>query len=153
MYIAMHPVELPATLFLNLELHLWETRPEVKPKDFIKELVERWLAADIARRRQNKNETLRGYQWKTVFLPEGTALRTSRDGNQAFAAVSGDCIVHEGQRTSPSQFANGDGRGRNAWRAVWLRFPGDEHWQRAADCRARHARRVQKRANCVYEAG
>lgn len=153
MYIATHPVELPATLFLNLELHLWETRPKVNPHDFVRELVERWLAADIARTRQNRNASLHGYQWKTVFLPDGTALRTSRDGAHVFAAVSGDCIVQEGKRVSPSQFANGDGSGRNAWRAVWLRFPGDERWQRAADCRARHARRAEKRANRVHVAG
>jgi hypothetical protein len=36
---------------------------------------------------------------------------------------------------TPSMFANRHAKGRNAWRFVWLRFPGDDYWVRAANCR------------------
>jgi len=61
------------------------------------------------------------------------ALRKSE-----FAKVLGDRIVSDdGIPLTPSTFANRRANGRNAWRFVWLRFPGDEYWIRAADCRAR----------------
>lgn len=42
-----------------------------------------------------------------------------------------------GTPTTPSRLANASGCGtRNAWRAVWLRFPGDRAWKLAAACRA-----------------
>ena len=38
---------------------------------------------------------------------------------------------------SPSAFANLRGSGhRNAWKALWLRFPGSEQWILADTCRA-----------------
>ena len=81
---------------------------------------------------------LRGFQWKTLFLPDGTILRTTHGENVEFAKVSGDRIVSEdGGTLTPSLFANRRAKGRNAWRFIWLRFPGGEAWIRADDCRAR----------------
>ena len=36
---------------------------------------------------------------------------------------------------TPSMFANRHAKGRNAWRFVWLRFPGNDHWVRAGNYR------------------
>ncbi|RZT09081.1 hypothetical protein SAMN05216319_2498 [Duganella sp. CF402] len=62
-----------------------------------------------------------GYQWKQVFLPEGTRLRASFGRTSYFAVVQG------------SEIRSGN---RNAWKAVWLRFPGSEQWILADTCRA-----------------
>ncbi|MYM97942.1 hypothetical protein GTP90_29250 [Rugamonas sp. FT81W] len=43
-------------------------------------------------------------------------------------------------------FANRQAKGRNAWRFVWLRFPGDDYWIRAAECRARFENLQQQRS-------
>lgn len=77
-----------------------------------------------------------GYQWKQVFLPAGTRLRASFGRAAYFATVEGDEITHEGLAMSPSCFANLHGSGnRNAWRAVWLNFPGSAQWLLADTCR------------------
>jgi hypothetical protein len=132
-------VYLPTCDFLELELHLMDTRPGVKPEAFVTELVQRWLAVEMERLALRKNGTaLRGFQWKKVFLSDGTSLRTSYRDTIEFAKVVGDHIVSDdGTALTPSLFANRHTNGRNAWRFVWLRFPGDGYWVRAANCRAR----------------
>jgi hypothetical protein len=78
----------------------------------------------------------RGYQWKQVFLPNGTALRVIHGGRSIYAKVEDEQIISDGVLTTPSRLANVTGCGtRNAWRTIWLRFPGDGRWQRAAECR------------------
>jgi hypothetical protein len=52
--------------------------------------------------------------------------------------VSGDSIVYQGRRVSPRQFTlvvAGDGR--NAWRDLSLRFPGENRFQPASLLRYR----------------
>lgn len=132
-------LRLPIQDFLKLEFHLMDTRPDVKPEAFVADLVQRWLALDIERLALRKNgRAIRGFQWKSIFLPDGTRLRTSYCHTTEYARVIGDHIVSDdGTRLSPSRFANRHAKGRNAWRFVWLRFPGDDYWSRAADCRSR----------------
>ncbi|MYM82171.1 hypothetical protein GTP44_09430 [Duganella sp. FT50W] len=78
----------------------------------------------------------RGYQWKQVFLPNGTELRAIHAGRSTYAKVEDEQILSDGAPTTPSRLANLRGCGtRNAWRTVWLRFPGAPRWRRAADCR------------------
>lgn len=80
----------------------------------------------------------RGYQWKELFLPDGTDVRMHCDGEVHQARVSGDCIIYQGRRVSPRQFTlvvAGDGR--NAWRDLSLRLPGEKRFQRASLLRHR----------------
>jgi hypothetical protein len=79
---------------------------------------------------------LSGYQWKGLFLPCGTVLRTSFKGRNFQATVDGDCVMFDGRAVSPSEFVNAvGGTARNAWRAVWLLFPDEKIWRIAATCR------------------
>ncbi|GGY41305.1 hypothetical protein [Pseudoduganella albidiflava] len=150
-YEAKQPVYLPVQDFLQLELHLAETRPGAKVDAFLAELVRRWLATETIRQSLRENgPALRGFQWKTLFLPEGTILRTTYGQTAGFAKVGGDHIVSDdGATLTPSQFANRHARGRNAWRFIWLRFPGDDGWVRADNCRAREADLLLKRSNAT----
>jgi hypothetical protein len=138
-YEPKQPVYLPVTDFLNLELFLMDARPGIKPDDFVTELVQRWLAVETERLAlRNKGRAMQGFQWKTVFLPDGTHLRTKHGDRVEFAKVAGNQIVaDDGAVLTPSLFANRHTKGRNAWRFVWLHFPGEEHWRRADNCRAR----------------
>jgi hypothetical protein len=138
-YEAKQPVYLPVGDFLNLELCLMSSRPGVKPDAFVAELVKRWLAIEMERLSLCKNgRATCGFQWKNVFLPDGTHLRTSYGDTVEFAKVMGNRIVSDdGASLTPSLFANRHAKGRNAWRFVWLRFPGEDYWLRAANCRAR----------------
>ena len=107
-YDAKQAVYLPVADFLNLEFHLMDTRPGVKPDVFVTELVKRWLAGEMKRRAPRENGGLtRGFQWKNVFLPDGTCLRTSYHHTTEFAKVVGDRILSDdGLSMTPSLFVN-----------------------------------------------
>lgn len=138
-YEAKQSLDLPIVDYLRLELHLMETHPNIRPEAFVADLVQRWLVIDTERLALRKNgPPMRGFQWKKLFLPNGTRLRTSYRNAAQFAKVVGDHIVSDdGTRLTPSRFANLHAQGRNAWRFVWLRFPGEDDWSLAADCRSR----------------
>ncbi|MYN30683.1 hypothetical protein [Duganella levis] len=84
----------------------------------------------------NGHSVTRGYQWKQLFLPNGTELRTIYCGRSIYAKVENEQIISDSGPTTPSRLANSNGCGsRNAWQTIWLRLPGSTRWQRAADCR------------------
>lgn len=144
-YVPQCPVYLPTSEFLGLELFLMETQPHVKPDEFVRQLVARWLAVETERQELRSNgRPLRGFQWKNVFLPDGTHLRSTFRAQSDFAkVVFGKIVTEDGAVWTPSLFANRYARGRNAWRFIWLRFPGEDHWIRAARCRERVQARMQ----------
>lgn len=47
---------------------------------------------------------LRGYQWKSLFLPDGTQLRMKLRHEYVHAQVRGNHIDYKGMRLSPRQF-------------------------------------------------
>ncbi len=89
-----------------------------------------------------------GYQWKSVFLPDGTLLRTVFGGKNHHCLVENDGILYNGQAVSPSSFVNAvGGIRRNAWRSLWILFPGSNEWKLADTLRARtRPRQVRKPA-------
>ena len=152
-YEAKQAIYLPITDYLNLEFFLMDNRPGVKPESFVVELVKRWLATETARLALRNGQAMRGFQWKNVFLPEGTALRTSCGDVVDFAKVIGDRIVSDDEKSlTPSMFANRHAKGRNAWRFVWLRFPGNDHWVRASNYRIHSEDLAQKQSKTVMAA-
>lgn len=92
---------------------------------------------------------IHGYQWKSLFLPEGTVLRSWSYGEHNFARVEGDKIMHLGQSVSPNEFARFFARSnRNAWFDLWVRRPCDKHFKMAAILRKELAQqeKLQQRA-------
>lgn len=82
-----------------------------------------------------------GYQWKHVFLPKGTVLRTVFNGKNFHAHVEGDQILYEGAAITPSRFANAvGGVRRNAWKVIWVLLPNTSTWKLADELRPRRAR-------------
>lgn len=80
--------------------------------------------------------SIAGYQWKHVFLPNGTLLRTIFNGKNYSCMVEGDIIRFNGQITSPSRFANAvGGTRRNAWKTIWVLFPNTSTWVLAGTLR------------------
>lgn len=78
----------------------------------------------------------RGYQWKNLFLPDGTQIRMQYKGAYHYAKVEGDAVMYEGKRTSPGALANTIARSsRNAWRDLWIKRPKENAWTLADDCR------------------
>jgi hypothetical protein len=79
-----------------------------------------------------------GYQWKKVFLPNGTLLRTVFDGQNFHCIVEGGRIRYKGVTMSPSGFANVvGGVRRNAWKVIWILFPNSAIWHLAESLRAK----------------
>jgi hypothetical protein len=77
-----------------------------------------------------------GYQWKSVFLPNGTVLRTVFGGKNYHCRVEGDAIVYNNDRVSPAGFVNAAGGvRRNAWKALWILFPNSSVWRSAGSLR------------------
>jgi hypothetical protein len=52
----------------------------------------------------------------------------------------------DGEYLTPSLFVNRHTTGRNAWRFVWLRFPGDDYWIRADNCRTSASKKLRRHA-------
>lgn len=133
------PTHLPADLLVELgELtgirwNSWELEP------IICEAVRRYMHPPaVAAQEQTSTASGAGYQWKQVYLPDGTRLRASFGGTPYFATVTGTEIKSGDLALTPSGFANLQGSGnRNAWKAVWLRFPGNEQWVLADVCRTK----------------
>jgi hypothetical protein len=86
-----------------------------------------------------------GYQWKHLFLPSGTLLRTVFDGKNFHCLVEEDRIMYEGESTSPSRFANAvGGVNRNAWKVIWILFPDSHTWKLAASLRPQKKQNLRR---------
>lgn len=71
-----------------------------------------------------------------MFLPEGTELRVTVDRETAYARVEGDALCYRGRPVSPHQILlDLGGKGRNAWREVWVLLPGERKWVPASRLR------------------
>jgi hypothetical protein len=78
-----------------------------------------------------------GYQWKSLFLPNGTELRMQYKGRYHYAKVEGDQLLYQGEPTSPGSLANTiAGSSRNAWRDLWIKRPGDTTWRLSDELRS-----------------
>ncbi len=127
------PIHLRSDLFIKLCEATGEGYFGDKTEAALCDAVSDWLAKE-RQSPEGKSRSKAGYQWKQLFLPEGTLLRITINAQAHYATVEGNDIVSGGQRLSPSQFANVHGTVRNAWRVVWLRMPGED-WERAASHR------------------
>ena len=135
---ATQSVELPRPTYTALwEFLKQQGRPGAIPS-VLAEAVELWLE------KQQEASGTYGYQWKTVFLPEGTVLRSWSYGEHNYAKVIGDQIVYEGRAISPNQLAQHFGRStRNAWNDLFIRRPGDRTFKQACVLRAEVEREEQ----------
>ena len=113
----------------------WSDSLSLEP--FICEAIRNYVRPAAVAEAQPAAASGTGYQWKQVFLPDGTRLRASFGGHNYFAHVEGGEIKYGEHAMSPSRFANLQGSGnRNAWKAVWLCLPGSEEWLLADVCRS-----------------
>jgi hypothetical protein len=70
-----------------------------------------------------------GYQWKQLFLPNGTQVYMSFNQKKHYAFVKHGQFCFEGRTDSPSQFANSvAGHSRNAWRDLFIKRSKDNKW-------------------------
>ncbi len=79
----------------------------------------------------------RGYQWQNLFLPNGTQIRMTYGGEDSYAEVRHGRLFYGEESMSPSQFAGKVARytNRNAWRDLYIKFPGEGSWKLADQLR------------------
>ena len=113
----------------------------------INDAIELWMREQSKLNMNGDPASIRGYQWKSLFLPEGTQLRSWSYGEHNYALVVGDQILHNGKSVSPNQFAQSFARStRNAWTDLYVRRPEDKQFKIAQRLRtelaqqAKHAR-------------
>jgi hypothetical protein len=110
----------------------------------VEQAVQAWLQQIARADPQAAQAAARGYQWKSLFLPEGTCVRFDYRRQTHHAEVRGDRIVYQGEAYSPRQLLlHLTGTVRNAWRELWLRSPGDFRWH-LADTRRHILRRTPR---------
>ncbi len=110
----------------------------VSPTEAADAAIKVWIAREKA-----GAEVLHGYQWKQLFLPDGTRVRMEYLEQSYFARVVGDQLIYGGASVSPRAMTLAiAGDGRNAWRDLWLRMPGERDWVNARRLRARATERV-----------
>jgi hypothetical protein len=117
----------PSTLLALMD-RLRETGSPADPAEAVDAAIRHWLATSASVAPAEP----RGYQWKTLFLPEGTWLRMAYRNDHEYAIVEGDHIMYKGRAVSPNQFASAYADSvRNAWQDISIRMPGEKNWKRA----------------------
>ncbi|UTY57819.1 hypothetical protein [Massilia sp. erpn] len=121
-------VEVKPDLYIELALQLHKTGDGNRLNEVVSEALRDWLVA-----RNGGRQSPRGYQWKDVYLPDGTELRLRYQGEYYYAEVRGDRLMYAGATTSPRAWAlQVTGSVRNAWRDISIRRGARGTWVRAA---------------------
>ncbi|MES2263166.1 MAG: hypothetical protein V4724_31980 [Pseudomonadota bacterium] len=136
------PISIPMDVFLALADCIGDRWYSDEMAAAVNTAILTWVAAQGAQGGSGSaapcdtSPAASGYQWKQLFLPAGTLLRTVLNGINHHAKVEGDHIIYNGTPVSPSAFVNaGSVSGRSAWRSLWLLLPGSRTWQLAASLR------------------
>jgi len=130
------PTDIPPAQ-VELEDFLRETASPLCAEEATALALRAWIAAQ-REAAATRPAAGRGYQWKCLFLPDGTELRMEFARQDFHARVRGNAILYAGRPVSPREFTLAvAGEGRNAWRDLWVRFPGQRAWIRAMVLRRR----------------
>ncbi|GJJ00887.1 hypothetical protein RugamoR64_14250 [Duganella rhizosphaerae] len=125
--------KVPPAAYDELCDFLRQSGSPLTPADAIASAIKLWIAKS-----SDDAAPLRGYQWKQLFLPEATHLRLHSGDNWYIAEIIGDDLIFRGESVSPNQMVQQVcGDARNAWNELWIRFPGEKNWTKAAQLRAR----------------
>ena len=129
-------VPIPTQQFLELADFLRSSNDRRDPVMAVRDAIDYWLQNADWKPELLAQSATRGYQWKALFLPEGTEIRMPYKGTYYYAKVEGDEIIYEGKSISPGSLANTiTSSSRNAWRDLWIKRPDDKEWKLSDDCR------------------
>lgn len=129
-------VPVPTQLFLALARFLQDKGDPREPVSVVATAIDYWMENADWKPELLRPSVARGYQWKSLFLPDGTEVRMQYKGQYHYAQVTGDQLIYEGKAATPAGLANTiAGSSRNAWRDLWVKRPHDPEWRLADDCR------------------
>lgn len=148
MKMIMDPDQLPPSTLLELHDFLRRSGSNFNVADALTAAVKHWIASELA-----VTMPPRGYQWKSVFLPVGTRVRLQCGEGWDYAEIQDDKLIYCGRAVSPHQLTSEvAGKGRSAWRALWLMRPGDRHWLPAERLRRELAQAAPVQPPTPYQA-
>ena len=123
-------VNVPIGLYLDVVNQLRKCGDGRTPEAVVALALRNWL-------RMGPAKTGGGYQWKGVFLPDGTELRIRYRGSYYYASVKGDQLLYCSEPVTPRGWVlMVTGTVRNPWRDIWIRRTISEVWTRADNWRA-----------------
>jgi hypothetical protein len=129
-------VPIPTQVFLDLAEFLRQGGDKRDPVHVIWTAIDYWMDNASWKPELLTKSTLLGYQWKALFLPDGTEVRMQYKGAYKYAKVEGDQLIFEDKATSPGALVNTiTSSSRNAWRDLWIKRPADTEWTLALDLR------------------
>ncbi|XLZ71315.1 hypothetical protein ABT364_04935 [Massilia sp. SR12] len=111
---------------------MYEHGIEQEMFELVDTVINAWMTDYVKAQNKQRASRLEGYQWKELFLPSGTALRTVYKRVSYLAHIEGSDLQYDGHSVSPGQFVNEVAQcHRNAWRTIWVRFPHEDDWKAA----------------------
>lgn len=129
-------VPIPTQQFLELVAFLQAKGDAREPVSVVADAIAYWIQNADWKPELLRQSSGRGFQWKSLFLPDETELRMQYKGQYHYARVKDDQLVYQGDATSPGRLANAiAGGSRNAWRDLWVKRPNDAEWHLADDLR------------------
>jgi hypothetical protein len=129
-------VPIPTEQFLELSNFLRANSDPRDPVLVVNEAIDYWIQNASWKPELLAQTDARGYQWKNLFLPDGTQIRMPYKGTFYYANVESDQIIYEGKSISPGSLANQiASSSRNAWRDLWIKRPEDKEWTLANNYR------------------
>lgn len=141
---ATEALPIPSSLVQRLQAHLMRRGGAPDLQHALSAAIEMWLTEQSKLRIGSDPASVRGYQWKSVFLPEGTLLCTRSYGEDQYARIVGKELFFRGRAMSPNRFAHWAGRGtRNAWNDIYVRRPQDKFYIPASRLRAQVAQELE----------
>ncbi|MES2130585.1 MAG: hypothetical protein V4463_25210 [Pseudomonadota bacterium] len=129
------PVTIPTALYLAVQAHR-RTYSNLTMQEVFIQALEDWMAHTRAAAHAVTDASRNGYQWKCLFLPDGSHLRARSGKSGLCAEVKGNRIIFQGLPMSPHQFTRAEcGPGRNAWSTLMVRLAGQDRWHTACSLR------------------
>lgn len=131
-------VPVSTKMFLVLVDFLREKGDSRDPVEAVEDAIQYWMDNADWKPELLRQSASYGYQWKSLFLPDGTEVRMQYKGQYYYAKVDADRFVYQGETTTPASMANTiAGNSRNAWRDLWIKRPSDTDWRLADEMRSR----------------
>lgn len=103
------------------------------------EYVERFDDEEEQAFREKYGDPKQGLQWDALLLLNGTQVRMTYGGRHSHGEIRhGELYFGDDRMRSPSAFACrvANNTSRNAWRDLYLKFPGEGSWQLADGLRS-----------------
>jgi hypothetical protein len=133
-------IQIPTDTLFDLLRHLQSRGKTLDPADAASQAITQWLARAKRGEVGSAEPMPSGYQWKTLFLPEGSRLHVFCKGQYGYAYVVGDKLLYKGKPTSPNRFAlTICGYAINAWEYLMIELPGERRPKLACVLRKQQA--------------